>query len=114
VCVVEMRAHHRPQHAAAPMRRRNTDDRCSGALQSAARHRHSKRERSGAAHDLAVLPRGMHPFEREHAREALHSLWIRFVPEVLPDRQHCAAELGKITGWPDFKRHRRSLTSEFV
>jgi hypothetical protein len=38
----------------------------------------------------------MHPFEREHAREALHSLWIGFVPEVLPDRQHGAAELGEI------------------
>jgi hypothetical protein len=70
VRVVEVGTHHRAKHA-APAVLGATPTTVVPAQQQAARHRHLEREAARAADNLAVLPRGVHALEREHARETL-------------------------------------------
>jgi hypothetical protein len=68
VHVVELRAHHGAQDAAAPVRGEHADHREPGCPHHAARHGQLERERAAAADDGVALARREHPgrFHERH------------------------------------------------
>jgi hypothetical protein len=102
--VVELRAHHLPQHASAAVRRVDANDCDSGARDLRAGCSHLERERTGAADDRAVVARGVHPLER-HAERPRRSLLGGLGAEVLPDPEERILELVLTVARADLKSH---------
>ena len=84
VRVVEVRAHHRAQHASPAVRRRDADDRRAGAGQHAARHRQRNGNAPAPPTISSALPGGEHPLERQHAREPLRLSGSGSLPKYWP------------------------------
>jgi hypothetical protein len=71
VHVVELRAHHRREHAAPPVGRQHADHGDARGGYAPARHRQLEGERARAADRGSVLPRRVHALRLEHVREPL-------------------------------------------
>src|SRR5262249_20676890 len=86
VDVARLRVHHRPEYAAARMRRLTADGGHPGARERAARYGQPERERACAADDLLVLEGRVHALVRQRRDKGLEPLltWRRI--EVLADR----------------------------
>jgi hypothetical protein len=98
VDVLQLDVHHRPQDAAAPVRRRDADDAHARARQRAAGHRELEGEGAGAADDLAVVEGRVHALVRQNPLEALELLLGGRAAEVLADRVDRAAVLLTVGG----------------
>jgi hypothetical protein len=94
--VVELRAHHRPEDTAPPVRGQDADDGHAGGGQPcAAGHGHPETERARPADDRAVLLEGgEHPLELEDRQPAFEPVVVRLVPpEVVDDHADRVAQL---------------------
>src|SRR5207249_1188152 len=97
----QLRVHHRPQHAAAAMRRDDADDAHARTGERTARHRELEGKHAGAAYDLAVLERRVHPVVRHEVLEAAELVLGERSTEVLADRVGGAAVLLPVGGGTD-------------
>jgi hypothetical protein len=107
--VLELRAHHAAQHAAAPVRGQDADDGDAGARHRTARNGEPEREGTCAADDLPVVERDVHPVERQVAAEALDRLEVRRpAAEVVADGADPVGELLQRRRGADLQRLSRS------
>jgi hypothetical protein len=93
------------------VRRVHADDGRPGAADTSARHRHLEWKPAGAADDRPILTRSEHALERKHTREPLSVLGVRFLPEVLADREDGLLELLEILDCFDVQAHARTLAA---
>ena len=84
VHVVELRAHHRPQDAAAAVRRIRADDRDAGAVGDLPPGTVISNGKAPAPPTMSVLAGRVHPLEREVLREALDPLLVGLQPKYWP------------------------------
>ncbi len=109
--VLQLRIHHPPEKAAAPVRGKHADDRDAGARHRTRRQRQLERVRACAGDDPAVVEDGVHPLEREDLREALRVLRGRLPAEVVSDRSDRGDELLEVADGADAVRHPAILVS---
>ena len=88
------------------MRGQDADDGHPAAADGAARHGQLERERPRPADDPVAVERGVHPLQRQVAREPLRRLLVRGpASEVVADRADRAPELVQVGGRADVPGH---------
>ena len=103
--IVELGPHQIGQHAPAPVRGQDADDRDPGAVELPARYRQPKRNRPGAADHASLIEGAVHAVERQDTREVLGSLPAGPAAEVMADRANGRLEFLAAPSRPDLDAH---------